>query len=669
MESLVARAAKLGIDSEYFDAHGKRQVVSDDALQKLAQALGVEEGNEGAGPSPTLIWRQGRTAHLDVPNGAFARWKAMDGQKSIASGEGHSLVLPADVPLGIFQLLFELGESETRRSTLIVAPDQAYQLDDAGADRIWVLAVQLYAVRSRRNWGHGDFTDLANLVRLAAEAGAAGIGLNPLHALFDDRPEHASPYSPNSRLFLNPLYIALDAVPEFRPQDVAGLEDALKGPRDAELVDYSTVAALKVQALRSAYQRFRKSRSAKRRADFKTFRLERGEALTRFAAFEVLRRRFQSVWWEWPAEWRQPTVEAIDRVRADAGDEIGYHEYVQWLADRQLAACQAEARRLGMPVGLYIDLAVGVEPGGADAWSAQDSVVQQVEVGAPPDLLNTAGQAWGLAALNPRALETQAFAPFAELLAAAMRHAGAIRLDHVLGLNRLFLIPFGMTAKDGAYVRYPLQALLAVVALESVRHRCLVIGEDLGTVPEELRGILADWGIGSYLVMLFERSDHAAFKLPHDYKQNALVTFSTHDLPTFEGWRTNHDLRVKWGVGLDPGETEDGRHHSHHSLREALQHSGLGWHEELEFLNIARFLARTPSRLMVVQIEDVLRIADQPNIPGTLDEHPNWRRRLPVDLEDFGTDERLRTLAAVLAQEGRTSRGPHREHHTHQDGG
>ena len=347
MESLVARAAKLGIDSEYFDAHGKRQVVSDDALQKLAEALGGDQRNEGAGPSPALIWRQGRTTHLDVPNGVFACWKVMDGQKSIASGEGHSLALPADVPLGIFQLLLEIDGSETRRSTLIVAPEQAYQLDDAGADRIWVLAVQLYAVRSRRNWGHGDFTDLANLVRLAAEAGAAGIGLNPLHALFDDRPEHASPYSPNSRLFLNPLYIALDAVPEFRPPDVAGLQDALKGPRDAELVDYSTVAALKEQALRSAYQRFRKSRSAKRRADFKAFRLERGEALTRFAAFEVLRRRFQSVWWEWPAEWRQPTAEAIDRVRADAGDEMGYHEYVQWLADRQLAACQAEARRLG----------------------------------------------------------------------------------------------------------------------------------------------------------------------------------------------------------------------------------------------------------------------------------------------------------------------------------
>ena len=584
----------------------------------------------------------------------------MDGQTCVASGDGRSLVLPASVPLGIFQVVIEAGESQTRHLSLIVAPEQAYQLDDAGVDRTWVLAVQLYAVRSRRNWGHGDFTDLAHLIRIAADAGAAGIGLNPLHALFDDRPEHASPYSPNSRLFLNPLYIALDAVPDFRPRDIAGLEDALRGLRDAELVDYTGVAAVKTQALRSAYKRFRQTRGAKRRADFEAFRRERGKALSRFAAFETLRRRFQSVWWEWPAEWRRPTADLVERVRAEAGGEMGYHEYVQWLADRQLAACQAEARRLGLAIGLYIDLAVGVEPGGADAWSAQESVIQQVEVGAPPDLLNTAGQAWGLAALNPRALEAQAFAPFAELLAAAMRYAGAIRLDHVLGLNRLFLIPFGMTAQEGTYVRYPLQALLAVVAMESALHRCLVIGEDLGTVPDELRGILADWGIWSYLVMLFERGDHAAFKMPHEYRRNALVTFSTHDLPTFEGWRTNHDLRVKWAVGLDPGETEDARHHSRHTLGEALERCGFGNRARPEFLDVIRFLARTPSRLMVVEIEDVLEIADQPNIPGTLDEHPNWRRRLPIDLEDLATDERLRKLAATLAEEGRSA--PARQH-------
>jgi 4-alpha-glucanotransferase len=655
MERLAALAAEFGIDNEYFDAHGTRRIVSEAALAKLVAALGADASNGDAASPATLVWRHGRTTHLDVTGGALARWQVMDGRKRVAAGEGQSLVLLSTVPPGLYALRLEAADGGKQKATLIVAPERAYQLDDVGMDRGWVLAVQLYGVRSRRNWGHGDFADLANLVRLAADIGAAGIGLNPLHALFDDRPEQASPYSPNSRLFLNPLYIALDAVPEFRAEDIAGLDDAVARLRNADLVDYIGVAALKTEALRSAYKRFRANPDPKRQADFEAFRRERGESLTRFAAFETLRRRFQSVWWEWPAEWRRPKAGVIKRVRAEAGDEIGYHEYVQWLAERQLAACHAEARRLGLPVGLYIDLAVGVEPGGADAWAAQDSIVQQTEVGAPPDLLNTAGQAWGLAALNPRALERQAFAPFSELLAAVMRHAGAIRLDHVLGLNRLFLIPFGMTAKDGTYVRYPLQALLAITALQSVQHRCLVIGEDLGTVPDELRGILADWGIWSYLVMLFERSDHAAFKMPHEYRQNALVTFSTHDLPTFAGWRSNHDLRVKWGAGIDPGETDDARHHSHHMLREALRQHGLGGHDGLEFPDVARFLGRTPSRLMAVEIEDVLGIPDQPNIPGTLHEHPNWRRRLPIDLEDLVADDRLRTVAAVLAQEGRAA--------------
>jgi 4-alpha-glucanotransferase len=307
-----------------------------------------------------------------------------------------------------------------------------------------------------------------------------------------------------------------------------------------------------------------------------------------------------------------------------------------------------------MAVGLYVDIAVGMEPAGAEAWSAQESIVPQVEVGAPPDLLNTAGQAWGVAAFSPRALEASAFAPLVALLEAAMRHAGALRLDHVLGLNRLYLIPFGMKPQEGAYLRYPLQALLAVIALMSVRHRCLVIGEDLGTVPKELRGILADWGIWSYLVMLFERRKDESFRTPEDYRRNALVTFSTHDLPTFEGWRSGHDLRVKRGLGLDPGETDDERARAHWMTGEALASCGICRDRPWHFDDVARFLARTPSRLMVVQIEDVLGVIDQPNVPGTVLEHPNWRRRLPVALEDLREHDGLRRLAAIMAEEGRS---------------
>jgi len=651
MTALAAQAAELGIDLEFVDGHGKRRTVPEHALRRLVAALQPTEA--AAESRGALLWRRGRTHRLDVPELAVRReWRLFSGADEIAHGAGGPVLeIPADAPLGIHRLATRRG---SRQGTpLIVAPETAYQLDPA-ADRIWVLAVQLYAVRSHRNWGHGDFTDLVHLVRLASEIGAAGIGLNPLHALFDDRPEQASPYSPNSRLFLNILYIDPEAIPEFPGIGAAALAGDIELLRATELVDYDGVAAVKGKALRLAYQTFRNGSDPQRQAAFEAFRAERGEALSRFAAFEVLRRRFLRVWWEWPQTWRRPTPAKIKSLRKDAAEEIGYYEFVQWIADEQLSACRAAARRLGLPVGLYVDLAVGVEPGGADAWGAQESIITQVEVGAPPDQLNTAGQAWGLAAFNPRALEDTAFAPFVELLHAAMRHAGAIRLDHVLGLNRLYLIPFGCQPQDGAYVRYPLEAMLAVVALQSVRHRCLVIGEDLGTVPEELRGILADWGIWSYLVMLFERRDDGRFRPPEEYRRNALVTFSTHDLPTFEGWRTGHDLKVKRALGHDPGETDEDRARAHWLLGEALGQSRISPDRRWTLIDIVRFLARTPSRLLVVQIEDILGLADQPNVPGTMHEHPNWRRRLPVALEDLPAHEELRAVAAVLAEEHRT---------------
>jgi 4-alpha-glucanotransferase len=659
MDRLAARAAEWGLEADYCDARGTRRTVPEHALRRLLASLdsqGIAAPNMEA---RTLVWRRERTRALDLEEGqSRAPWRLTHADREIASGalrEGR-FELPADVPLGIFRLAWSAPDGAGRReATLIVAPQTTCQLGGA-AQRSWLLAVQLYAIRSRRNWGHGDFTDLARLVRLAAEVGAAGVGLNPLHALFYDQPDDTSPYSPNSRLFLNPLYIDLDAVPEFPGARAAGLGEAITRLRTADLVEYGGVADAKGRALHLAYRQFRAQPDPARKADLEAFRVERGNALIRFAAFETLRRRFGRVWWEWPDEWRRPGVTAIGALRAEAADEMGYHEYVQWLADRQLAACRTEARRLGLPVGLYVDLAVGVAPAGADAWSEQASIIPQTEIGAPPDLLNTAGQAWGVAAFNPRALEADGFAPFAQLLAAGMRHAGAIRLDHVLGLNRLYLIPLGSKPQEGTYIRYPLQALLAVTALQSVQHRCLVIGEDLGTVPPELRRVLADWGVWSYLVMLFERRHDGAYRHPDEYPRDALATFSTHDLPTFAGWRGGHDLRVKQDLGLDPGETDGERENAIALLDEALRSRALGGSGAPEFIDVVRFLARAPSRLLAVALDDVLGLVDQPNIPGTVAEHPNWRRRLPIDLEDLAAHAGLRAIADALRQEGRGSR-------------
>ena len=376
--------------------------------------------------------------------------------------------------------------------------------------------------------------------------------------------------------------------------------------------------------------------------------------LDRFAAFETLQAKYGPPWWSWPPEWRHPCAPALSVLHHTARAEMEFHAWVQWIADRQLAACQRGARDAGMPIGLYLDVAVGVEPDSADVWCDQETLTRDLSVGAPPDRFNTAGQNWGLAALNAAALATSDFRLFRETLRAVMRHAGAIRLDHVLGLNRLFLIPRGCGPRDGTYVRFPLEAMLAVVAQESTAARCLVVGEDLGTVPEGFRETLADWNVWSYRVMLFERGPDGGFVLPEHYPERALVSFSTHDLPTFAGWTSSRDLQVKRGLGIDPGESDEDRERARHRITEALRYRGCG--ATLGLAEATRYLARTPSRLLVVALEDVLGVEDQTNVPGTMDEHPNWCRRLPVDLEDIAGDPRLSNLARIVAAEGRAVR-------------
>jgi 4-alpha-glucanotransferase len=533
-----------------------------------------------------------------------------------------------------------------------VEPLRAYQGDDK---RHWGLAVQLYAVRSRRNWGHGDFTDLALLVTLAARRGASSIGLNPLHALFAG---DASPYGPNSRLFLNALYIDVEAIPEFPGLSAVGLAAEVDVLRASEMVDYAGVARVKLAGLRAAHVRFRSAATRERCADFEAFRKEQGEALLRFACFEVLRARYASAPWpEWPQPWRNPSPADLKSLRAADSEACEFHEFVQWVADRQLAACKEFAHQHGMPIGLFIDLAVGVDPNGADAWSQQDLVLTAVSIGAPLDDFNPEGQNWGLAPFNPHALPRDDFAPMRRLLGAAMRHAGAIRLDHVFGLKRMFMIPRGCAAEDGAYVRFPFESLLRVVAEESHRFRCIVIGEDLGTVPDGFREALALWGFWSYRVMLFERDGDGRFRPPDAYPAEALATFDTHDMATFQGWLQGYDMRVRQAIGFTPGETEDAREHSRQALQAALAvrspDARLG-----DFAAIAGFLAATPSRLVVVSIEDVLGVLDQVNIPGTIDEHPNWRRKLPIMLEDFESHDGLQRVAQTFADAGRASRAP-----------
>jgi 4-alpha-glucanotransferase len=629
---LYSRAKDLGIQTEFVDGQGHRHVTDTAALKIILDAMPARIPCRLLdGP---VVVRSGRPARAELKQAATfpLRWKILAGLKVIADGEtgGRVIAWPLDLPEGSYRLHLTDAAGVTEETPLIVAPPKAYRGD---FDRCWLLAVQLYGIRSARNWGIGDFTDLEGLIQLASQLGADGVGLNPLHALFDDRPGHCSPYSPNSRLFLNPLYVDVEKLGEFGV--VAASRDAIARLRQGDIVDYAAVADLKWRALHAAFAAFKVNPNAAGGLDFGKFRAERAPLVARFACFETLRHKFNKPWWEWPEQWRQPDDIKCTALREGPhAAEIEFVEFVQWIADRQLRDCRDLAVKLGMKVGLYLDVAVGVQSDGFDAWNEQAAISRHLGVGAPPDPLNTAGQNWGLAGFNAAGLEMQSFEPFREMLRASMRYAGAIRLDHVLGLKRLYLVPHGFSAKEGVYVQMPFEALLAATAQESLRHRCVVIGEDLGTVPEGFREAMADWGIWSYLVMMFERDDHGRFRGIGHYAENALVTFNTHDLSTYAGWRCFSDLKLKRSLGLDPGESDDARWHALTMLSDVLRHHAIDSHD---LFAVVKFLAQTKSRLLAISLEDLLGVIDQPNIPGTVDEHPNWRRRLPLELGEIAS--------------------------------
>jgi 4-alpha-glucanotransferase len=628
--NLFTKAAELGIQTEYYDGQGQRHVTDAAALKIILDAMPVR-GQHRLLDRPVVV-RFGEESRTDLPEAAILplHWEIRSGARIVVEGtaEHRTIAWPSDLPIDTYRLQLVDGSLRGEEAPFIVAPPRSFSGD---FDRSWILAVQLYGVRSARNWGIGDFTDLEQLIELAAGFGADGIGLNPLHALFDDRPGDCSPYSPNSRLFLNPLYIDVEKLPGFARQEFA--DDEIARLSSGDTVDYVEIAGLKWRALHAAFASFKAKPAAQDLTAFERFRTERGSLLSRFACFEALRHKFGSPWWEWPSEWRQPDDASCAKLR-QAGDAkaIEFVEFVQWCADRQLKDCRDLTVKLGMRVGLYLDVAVGVQSDGFDAWNEQVAISRHLAVGAPPDQLNSEGQNWGLAGFNAAGLEMQAFEPFRDMLRSAMRHAGAIRLDHVLGLKRLYLVPHGFAANNGVYVQMPFEALLAITAQESVANRCVVIGEDLGTVPEGFREQIATWGIWSYRVMMFERHDEGSFRGMDYYLPDALVTFNTHDLATYSGWRGYADLRFKRALGMDPGESDDARRYALEKLGEVLRFHGI---DREDFFAVIKFLSHSRSRLLALALEDLLQVIEQPNIPGTIDEHPNWRRRLPVALDDI----------------------------------
>jgi malto-oligosyltrehalose synthase/4-alpha-glucanotransferase len=697
-ERLEHLAERWGIQPSYLDVWGRRQHAPDATLAGLLQAMGasLDEAEDGAAPLlPPAIVLRGAARPLRIPLALPPAcpdplaWRLVTEEGAVHTGSlaphAAELVVDADdIGHGYHCLTLANGDRELARTTLIHAPRRCYRPPALeGEGRIWGPAVQLYGLRSARNWGIGDFGDLAAVVAAWGEAGAGIVGVNPLHALLPAHPAEASPYGPSSRLFRNVLYLDVEAIADFHACAAAQARVAsadfqarLAALREAELVDYPGVAAAKFEILELLYATFREhhlARGSPRAEAFHRYRQREGRVLRRHALFDALQEHFcradPAIWgWPvWPADFRDPDCEAVQRFAAGHPERVEYYEYLQWQAELQLAAVAARAAQLGYAVGLYQDLAVSVGRGGAEAWAGQRRYAGGASVGAPPDEFNPLGQDWGLPPLNPRALAAAGYAPFIATLRANMRHAGALRIDHVMGLMRLFWVPAGATPADGAYVRYPADELLGILALESQRQRCLVIGEDLGTVPEALRCALAEAGVLSYRVLYFERGPGGEFTAPEEYPREALVTSTTHDLPTLAGWWEGRDLALRAELALYPDEALREaqvveRAHDRARLLLALAHHGRlppGLSADPASAPrmspalagaILGYLAATPSAVLAVPLEDVAGVVDQANLPATVDQHPNWRRKLPLAVDGMAEDRDCAALVAELVR-------------------
>jgi (1->4)-alpha-D-glucan 1-alpha-D-glucosylmutase len=716
--ALLDLCQRHGIAPDYYDIWGRQRIVPAHGLRALLRAMDVEAGdrnqvnaslaaenaNEAAlalrSPLPpvAVFWQDAGPWHLPLQAAnreGTLLWELVEEGGAYHHGtvEDFHVGLPPRLPLGYHRLHLRLelttGEQRLLSSTLIVlAPRRCYlppRLKEGL--RVWGPAVQLYALRSARNWGIGDFTDLSAVVRLCGQHGAALVGLNPLHALYPHNPTHASPYSPSSRRFLDVLYIDVEAVEEFAGCEAARahvldpqFQGRLQALRAADLVDYAGVAAAKFAVLELLYAHFRQAlsadASAPRAKEFRAFQQAGGLALRQHALFEAMQEHFHDLdanvwgWPQWTWAYRDPNSAEVAAFLREHAHRVEYFEYLQWQAELQLAAVGRASLESQLAVGIYQDLAVSVDRGGAESWAAQDLYAQGASAGCPPDDFNLRGQDWGLLPLLPDRLRARAYAPFIAVLRANMRHAGALRIDHVMGLARLFWVPRGDLPDAGSYVAYPFEHLLAILTLESERNRCMVIGEDLGTVPDEVRHAMDRTGMLSYRVLIFSRRHDGEFFAPQDFPVEALVTSTTHDLATLAGYWESRDIETRQSLDLYPSEAvrlqqvEERKRDCGRLLaalrRESLLPPELGpdpqWPIPLTqslAMAVQQYLGRSPARVLMVQLEDVFSARDQVNLPGTVDQYANWRRKLPVPIEEWENDGRFAELARRLAADRR----------------
>ena len=682
-DALLSELAKAaGINIEWTDAFDEAQQVSVEVQRNLLEELGFAAGNEaqikqslaqlkeeqsGTALAPLITMDAGQAHSLAPHFGAGTPFRLV-----MENGETREGTLDAS---GALPVISDWGyhtlEIAHQQITLATAPRACPSVDELTGEtdgRIWGLTAQLYSLRRQGDAGLGDTAALTDLATSAAAAGADTLAISPVHAMFSADTNNYSPYSPSSRMFFNILHSAPASVLGQGAVDQAisecGLGEEMQRLEALELVDWPAASSVRLTLLRQLYRNFSGAQSEVR-DDLVRFSHEGGEALIQHCRFEALHTHMLAEgqsgdWRQWPQTLRDPHSAEVKRFANENADAVGFHVFAQWLIDRSLRNAQRSACAAGMRIGLIADLAVGAHGSGSQIWTRQTEFLPSVSVGAPPDILNRSGQNWGISAFSPSGLRANGFRAFIEMLRTNLAHAGGIRIDHVMGLQRLWIIPQGFSPDQGAYLDYPFDDQLRLITLEAWRHRALVIGEDLGTVPSGLREELASRNILGMRVLLFEQDD-GRFIPPAQWPKNALATTTTHDLPSLCGWSKGHDIDWRLKAGHSSTEQAEAdrpeREEQKRALTTALTQAGCldvtdaGLSKKLEAS--IEYVGSTPAPLVLLPIEDAMASEQQPNLPGPGDEHPNWRRRWPMEarqmLDDKQVKGRLQRLVSARA--------------------
>lgn len=636
-EAIAALAHAAGILPEYSDTTGTIRKTSPETQTALMAAMGLAATTESEARDnlrdlqaqqanrPVPDWIVAETDHaLALPPGR-GNWQLIleDGSDGGTGDLSQDAALPP-LPLGIHRL-----QGDGWETTILSAPAKLPL-----PDRNWGVTLPLYGLRTEDQGGFGSYGDLQNAAVALAEVGAGFVGVNPVHAGFPTDPSAYSPYSPSHRRWLNAAYV-----------QPAG-EIAAPGSR---LIDYRAAVPARMRALSAEFDSFLASGATE---PFRQFSNHGDAPLHRFAVHQVLSEEFGAWWNAWPTEFQNPDSAAVHTFARTHAPRIRFHKWLQWRADAQLTEAGQAALAGGMSHGLYLDLAVGTHPYGAETWSNRDQFAAGVSLGAPPDAFSSEGQTWTLAPFNPRALIEQHFRPLAETLRKQFQFARLLRIDHILGFDRAFWVP-EERGLPGAYVAMPRAALLAVARIEAARAGGLIVGEDLGNIPSGLRGDLEASGIMGCRVAMFERVSDApcTFRAAQAYTEAALASFGTHDLPTWTGWRCGDDIKARQKIGQSSAVEADLAIRTREVEVAAFDEIAGTSSGQADALH--RFVASTPARLVALQIEDIFEIKEQANLPGTVEVYPNWRRRFPLTPDQWQRDSRLANAAGLMAQNGR----------------